>query len=87
MLDGKFHNDIATMSGNETLRHILGTLHAHMHLFRLHHHASVAEEALVEHRLILDGIRARDAQAARIAMEKHIAAAHGRMELYYHQAK
>ncbi|HEX2520392.1 MAG TPA: GntR family transcriptional regulator [Castellaniella sp.] len=85
LLDGKFHNDIASLSGNETLRHILGTLHAHMHLFRLHHHASVAEDALAEHRLVLDGIRTRDTHAARVAMEKHIAAANGRMEVYYHR--
>lgn len=87
LLDGKFHNAIATLSGNETLRHTLETLHAHMHLFRLRHHTSVAEEALAEHRLVLDGIHDRDAHAAQIAMEKHVTAAHHRMESYYHRLK
>src|SRR5690606_18479886 len=56
VLDGQFHAHIAQLSDNELLRHTLETLHAHMHLFRLRYHASVAEEALKEHLAILKGI-------------------------------
>lgn len=83
LLDGRFHDQIAALSGNETLRHFLGTLHAHMHLFRLHLHASIAEEATAEHRRILEGIHDRDAEAARASMAAHIAAARRRLELQY----
>src|SRR5690606_25151176 len=63
VLDGQFHAHIAQISDNELLRHTLGTLHAHMHLFRLRYHASVAEEAVKEHLAILKGIENRDPDA------------------------
>jgi len=83
ILDGQFHSYIAHICDNELLRHTLDMLHAHMHLFRLQYHASVAEGAIEEHRKILTSIRNRDPSAARDAMAAHISASHTRMEPHY----
>ncbi|WP_269499898.1 GntR family transcriptional regulator [Castellaniella sp. S9] len=85
MLDGQFHAHIALVGDNELLKHTLDTLHAHMHLFRLRYHASVAEEAVKEHLAILEGITKRDPDAARAAMATHIAASHERMKPCFQQ--
>lgn len=83
MLDDAFHAAIIEISDNEIMRHVLEGLHAHMHLFRLRYHASVAEEAIGEHKAIVDGIRDRNAPAARSAMARHISASRERMMPYY----
>lgn len=83
MLDGEFHGRIAMIGDNELLRHTLDTLHAHMHLFRLQYHASVAQEAVKEHLAILEAIRMRDPEGARAAMAAHIVASHERMRPCY----
>lgn len=83
MLDREFHAHIVEISDNELMRHILDNLHAHMHLFRLRYHASVAQEAIKEHIHIVEGIRQRDPIAARSAMAEHISASRKRMEPYY----
>ena len=85
VLDGQFHAHIAQVGGNELLRHTLDALHAHMHLFRLRYHVSVAEEAVKEHLAILEGITNRDPDTARVAMAAHIAASRERMKPCYQQ--
>lgn len=84
-LDREFHAHIVETSENELMKNVLDNLHAHMHLFRLRYHASVAQEAIKEHVRIVDGIRQRDPDVARAAMAEHIAASHNRMEPYYQQ--
>jgi len=83
MLDDAFHEEIIKLSGNELMHQLLDTLHAHMHLFRLRYHASVAEEAIEEHKKIVEAILYRDAEAARSAMAAHILSSRERMVPYY----
>jgi DNA-binding GntR family transcriptional regulator len=85
ILDDAFHATIIQISDNEIMRHILEGLHAHMHLFRLRYHASVAEDAIEEHKEIVHGIQDRDAAAARAAMRAHIIASRDRMMPFYHE--
>lgn len=83
LLDGQFHAHIAQMSDNQLLQRTLESLYAHMHLFRLRYHASVAEEAIKEHLAIIEAISSHDSDAARQAMSIHIQASHTRMKPYY----
>ena len=83
MLDGQFHARITEMCGNELLQHTLQGLYAHMHLFRLRYHSSVAEEAIKEHLAIVEAISRCDSGAARSAMANHIQASRDRMKPYY----
>lgn len=85
ILDDAFHATIIRISDNEIMQHVLKGLHAHMHLFRLRYHASVAEDAIDEHQQIVDGIQNRDAAAARVAMAAHIVASRDRMMPFYHE--
>ncbi|TEA80013.1 GntR family transcriptional regulator [Allopusillimonas ginsengisoli] len=84
ILDDAFHSTIITLSDNGIMKHVLENLHAHMHLFRLRYHASVAEEAIEEHKKIVDGIQNRDSSAARAAMSAHIISSRNRMIPFYH---
>ncbi|MVW70710.1 MULTISPECIES: GntR family transcriptional regulator [unclassified Bordetella] len=83
LLDGQFHALIASFSGNKVLADTLHGFYAHMNLFRLRYHSTVAEEAIKEHLAILDAIRLGDAQAAKSAMVVHISSSRDRMEPYF----
>jgi DNA-binding GntR family transcriptional regulator len=77
--DAAFHARIATAGGSELIAETLARLHTHMHLFRLLFHARVTEEAIREHTDIMAALIAGDADAARAAMERHIAFSQRRM--------
>lgn len=83
LLDGQFHALIASFCGNKVLADTLQGFYAHMNLFRLRYHSTVAEEAIKEHSAIVDAIKQNDAQAARTAMATHISASRDRMEPYF----
>lgn len=85
ILDRQFHARIAQVGGNVLMQRTLNLLHAHMHLFRLQYHASVACDAIEEHLAVLKHIERRDVEGARLAMRKHIVASRGRMARYYEQ--
>jgi DNA-binding GntR family transcriptional regulator len=83
LLDGQFHSSIAQLSNNQVIVEILDRLYAHMNLFRLRYHSTVAEEAVKEHLLVLEAMERGDAEAARSAMAEHIRASRNRMEPFY----
>ena len=83
MLDGQFHQTIVRLSGNQVFADSLERLFAHMHLFRLRYHATVAEEAVKEHIAILDALARWDAEAARQAMATHVRHSRDRMLPYF----
>jgi DNA-binding GntR family transcriptional regulator len=83
MLDGQFHQRIVRLSGNQIFSDSLERLFAHMHLFRLRYHATVAEEAVKEHIAILDALERQDADAARHAMATHIRHSRDRMQPFF----
>lgn len=70
--DGAFHDLIAAGSSNSLIQETLSRLHTHVHLFRLHFHARATEDANLEHRKIVEAIRAHDSEAADAAMREHI---------------
>ena len=72
LLDAKFHNLIATASGNTLVAEALARSYAHMHLFRLRYHSVVTEGAVEEHAAILQAILDGDGNAAHKAMEEHL---------------
>lgn len=70
--DAEFHDQIARSSGNELVRDALSRLHTHVHLFRLHYHSRATAGANEEHERILEALKARDEQAAVLAMREHV---------------
>lgn len=76
--DRRFHCAVAAASGNQTLADLLTYLWKQRSLpvYRTfeEHFTGTAEQAVVlnEHRLIVKAIRARDPEAARAAMRRHI---------------
>lgn len=70
--DEAFHDRIMQFAGNELIRQTLTYQHAHLHMFRLMFHWRVTEDALAEHKALLDAFVARDPDAAAAAMRAHI---------------
>jgi DNA-binding GntR family transcriptional regulator len=70
--DAEFHDCIAAISGSTLIRDSLARLHTHIHIFRLYSHAKVTQQAIDEHRKIVEAICARDAAKAAKAMRTHI---------------
>jgi len=70
--DGLFHDSIMAFAGNGLIQETLAFQHTHFHIFRLMFHRRVTEEALDEHKALLDAFAAGDAKAATAAMRTHI---------------
>lgn len=83
LVDAEFHALIAVHSGNTLIAEALARLRAHMNLFRLKYHATIATEAIVEHAAILAAVEAGDADAAAEAMRAHITASQRRVAPVY----
>lgn len=91
--DEAFHNAIAQACGNDVLR---DTIHGYWQA----RHGTLSERlgdyfedqkswdaALLEHAAVLDAIRARNAGAARSAMQRHLKKAHTRYSASWRRAK
>ena len=70
--DAAFHDLVAVSAENQVIREVLARLHAHVHLFRLHHDTQVTHLAMAEHEEVLAAVAARDLDAAAYAMRRHI---------------
>lgn len=77
--DAAFHDLVAQRSGNPLLADAIMRLHPHMHLYRLYFERGIAAETDAEHAAITAALRARDADAAELAMHTHLAASRSRM--------
>lgn len=73
-LDARFHDTVATASGNPYVRDAIHRLHSHYALARLYRHHGVidAPAAVGEHHSILSAIESRDGRAAGERMRNHI---------------
>lgn len=71
-IDAHFHDEILRIADNEVIRSTLFNQHIHLHLFRLMFHSRVTQEALEEHKELLEAFRAGDSAAAEAAMREHI---------------
>jgi DNA-binding GntR family transcriptional regulator len=78
-LDSEFHQMIARGGGNNLIAGSLARLHTHLHIFRFCFRRELADDAMVEHAVIMDAIRARDGSAAEAAMRGHIEKSYGRL--------
>ena len=77
-LDNEFHDIIYKASDSRMLKHILGSLHQNIRRARTSNLNLPARsnESLEEHRAIFAAMEAKDALAAKKAMEEHIKNAH-----------
>jgi len=81
--DAEFHDNIMKFAGNALIQETLAFQHTHFHLFRLMFHRRVTEEALGEHRALLEAFEARDPDAAARAMRTHIERSRDRLLLAF----
>jgi len=80
--DARLHDLVAALAGNEPLRLTLERLHPHLHLFRLYYRRGIGDEALREHRRLVDAISAGAAGPAETAMREHIEASRARLRAF-----
>jgi len=81
-LDSEFHQMIARGGGNNLIAESLARLHTHLHIFRFCFRRELADEAMVEHEVVVKAIRARDAEAAETSMREHIEKSYARLASY-----
>lgn len=76
--DHRFHAALATATGNAALLQVMGTLWAmrlaplYVQLQNHFHNEVIWQQAILEHREILEAVKRRDAKSARAAMHHHI---------------
>jgi DNA-binding GntR family transcriptional regulator len=70
--DERFHDLVLELAGNEEVRRAFARTHCHLHLFRLGYGRDMGDEALDEHRAIVDAIASGAPDAAAAAMERHL---------------
>lgn len=73
--DQVFHRSIVAAAGNARLSEIYANLHVHLHIIRSHNLdvLRAGSQVASDHRLILEAIRAGDADAAEEAAYRHLA--------------
>ena len=76
--DAAFHAAVAEAAASPFLEGALMGLHAHVHMYRLHHLGDGPRSTLGEHAAIAEAICSRDSAAARDAMRAHLDAAYHR---------
>lgn len=85
VLDAQLHRLIADASGNPLISDALTRLHTHTHSYRLYFKVGIAEDAMLEHQLIVHTIAAHDGKGAEQAMRRHITASHTRLKKAYRE--
>jgi len=81
--DAQFHAAIATASGNPLIAETLERLRAHTHGYRLFFRRELARTVIDEHMAVINGLLAKDAQAAETAMRGHLEASRARLHDAY----
>ena len=76
--DHQFHASLAAATGNAALVQVMETLWAmrlaplYVRLQNHFHNEAIWQQAILEHREILEAVKTRDAKSARAAMHRHI---------------
>jgi DNA-binding GntR family transcriptional regulator len=81
--DATFHDRVALLGGNRWTRESLARLRAHLHMYRLYHHAQQAAATRPEHVAIAEAIGKRDPDAAGEAMRTHLESAMRRLDAVF----
>lgn len=76
--DARFHEAIASASGNELLGDTILRLRSHLHLYRLYYATGIGPETVAEHSAIVKAIAAGQPENAAAAMAEHIRRSQGR---------
>ncbi|MBL4918688.1 GntR family transcriptional regulator [Szabonella alba] len=87
LADLRFHDRVASGSGNEVIAEALGRLRQPMQMFRLRFAPDVQDRAIREHGLIVDRMAAGDDRGAAEAMRAHIAEGQRRFEPFYRELR
>ncbi len=85
--DATFHDTIAALGDNKWLREALARLRAHLHMYRLYHHAQQAAATKPEHIAIAKAIASRDPDGAAEAMRTHLQTALRRLDTVFASGK
>lgn len=78
--DAKLHRLIATGSGNRLIAETIERLHAHLQIFRSLYSTNAPEEAMAEHKRIIEALLAHDPAAAEAAVRDHLERSQKRMD-------
>lgn len=77
--DARFHEAIATASGNDLLQEALVRLRSHLHLYRLYYTTGIGVETVSEHEKIVGALASGRPSDASAAMAEHIKRSRGRL--------
>jgi DNA-binding GntR family transcriptional regulator len=77
--DARLHELILRIAGNEAVVQAFSRTHCHLHFFRLSYNQPFGEQAIVEHRQIVDALVSGRAAAAKKAMTVHLETARDRL--------
>ena len=80
--DARFHEMLATLSGNPLIPEMLSRMRSHVHIYRLSFPVGEDTVTLPEHLAIVDAIGRGDAQGAEHAMRLHLTSSLGRLESF-----
>jgi DNA-binding GntR family transcriptional regulator len=77
--DRRLHDLVLELAGNQAVRAAFNRTHAHLHLYRLYYGWRTGNDALDEHRALVDALIARDADRAAGCMRSHLERARDRI--------
>lgn len=77
--DARFHDLLLEIAGNAEVRAAFSRTNCHLHTFRLTYGRNMGDQALDEHRAVVDAVLAGDAKAAERAMRRHLTQARARL--------
>lgn len=77
--DARLHALVLSIAGNQMVTRAFERTHCHLHLFRLGYNGQIGEEAVTEHRQLVDALTSGDPAAAEGAMRAHLVSARDRV--------
>ena len=77
--DARFHDLLLEIAGNPEVRAAFARTNCHLHIFRFTYGRTMGDQALAEHRSIVDAVSAGDARAAERSMRRHLTQARARL--------
>ncbi len=82
--DARLHDLLLEIAGNPEVRAAFARTNCHLHTFRLTYGRNMGDQALDEHRAVVDAVIAGDAKTAERAMRRHLNQARARLAAGLH---